>query len=563
MAREKKPRKKVIKSRKKVQKRVVKARKKTQKPKRQKVSRAAASSIRRKRTRAPRILKKEEKLSLGERLHHLLTETSVVVYAAKSGGDYGATYISDNVERLTGYSYRSFVRNSRFWIDHVHPDDLERVLKELPQIFADRYYEYEYRFKHKKGHYIWMHDEMKLICDAKGRPVEIVGYWTDVSRRREMEEKARLETERIRNFMESATEGFLLVDSRFNVLDVNHCLLDQFGLTIEEVRGKNVLDISTDLWESGRYEKYMEVLDTGKPCIFQDLITSEDLGSRHVNLVAFKVGEDIGMIVQDVSVQAKRQQKLLESEERLSSIYDSINAGIVIHDLDGAVISANGRACEILDLEEEEIIGADMKDLCSDIVNDKGEKIDMTDYLLGKTLQTSEPVRNRVVGLPSEDPIKRSWVLVNTEPVLDPETKKLEAVLCTFVDITEQKNIGDVLEESEERYRHLFENSPIGIGISAMDGKIVTANKAMLDIIGYTLDEARQINLADTYESVDDRRRLLQALNQYGRVTGYLVRLRRKDGTFYDAILNITRINLGGTDYYHTICQRAHLRKSK
>ncbi|MGD8979429.1 MAG: hypothetical protein PVH23_05120, partial [candidate division WOR-3 bacterium] len=64
------------------------------------------------------------------------------------------------------------------------------------------------------------------------------------------------------------------------------------------------------------------------------------------------------------------------------------------------------------------------------------------------------------------------------------------------------------------------------------------------------------INIADTYVSVDDRRRLLQALNQYGRVTDYRVRLKRKDGTPYDAILNISRVNIGGNDYYHTMCQR-------
>ena len=95
------------KGRKRAKKRVVKARKKTQKPKRKRVEKTAIKPTRHKRAKAPRILKKEEKLSLGERLHHLLTETSVVVYAAKPGGDYGAIFVSDNVERLTGYSYRS------------------------------------------------------------------------------------------------------------------------------------------------------------------------------------------------------------------------------------------------------------------------------------------------------------------------------------------------------------------------------------------------------------------------------------------------------------------------
>ena len=99
----KKTTRKAVKGRKRAKKRVVKARKKTQKPKRKRVEKTAIKPTRHKRAKAPRILKKEEKLSLGERLHHLLTEASVVVYAAKPGGDYGAIFVSDNVERLTGY----------------------------------------------------------------------------------------------------------------------------------------------------------------------------------------------------------------------------------------------------------------------------------------------------------------------------------------------------------------------------------------------------------------------------------------------------------------------------
>ncbi len=549
--RKKRIKKKTAKSRKPAKNRAIKARKKVQKSKKQAPKTVCTTCV-----KVPKTVKKEEKLSLGERLYYLLTETSVVVYAAKPSGDYGATFVSDNVKRMTGYSYRAFVRDPDFWLEHVHPDDRERVLNEIPKVFSDGYYEYEYRFKHKKGQYIWVHDEMRCICDSKGKPVEIVGYWTNVSRRKQMEEDIRQRMERIRDFMESATEGFVLMDSKFNVIDVNQYLLDQFDWKIEDARGMNVLDISTDLWESGRYEKYMEVLQTGKPCVFEDVIAPPQFGNKHLNMVAFRVGRDIGMIVQDVTEQKRHEQRLHETEERLRSLYDSIDAGIVIHDLDGIVVSANNRACEILDLTEEEMIGADLKELCKNIVDEKGNRIDPQNHPLTKTLNTTIPVRNQVVGT-NDDPFNRTWLLVNTEPVFDPETKKIDEVVCIFTDITEQKNIGDALEESEERYRHIFENSPIGIGISGMDGRVITANKAMLDLMGYTLDEVRGINLADTYVDVDDRRRLLQALNQYGRITDFRVRLKRKDGTSYDAILHISRINIGGKDYYHTMCQLA------
>jgi PAS domain S-box-containing protein len=555
MARKKHQKKKTARSRKKTARHVASIHKKGRKSIKKQPERTNLKATRVKRGKASITVKKDQSLAIRERLSHLLTETSVVVYASKPGGDYAATFISDNVKRLTGYSYRSFLREPSFWIDHVHPDDRERVLKEVPEIFRDRYYEYEYRFKHKNGHYIWVHDEMKLVYDDKGKPVEIVGYWTDVTKRRQMEEDIQRRLDRISNFMESATEGFVLVDSGFNVIDVNQYLLDQFGWKLEDARRTNVLDLSTDVWESGRYEKYMELLETGKPCFFDDVITPPELGEKHLNLIAFRVGEGIGLIVHDVTEQKRNEQRLLEMEEHFRSLYDSSNAGVIIHDVEGTIISVNRRACEILDLEEDELIGVDMNELCSNLVNDKGEKIEAANHPLTRTLQTATPVRNQTVGIPSSDPADRTWLLVNTEPVFDPETKKMEEVLCTFLDITEQKNIGDALEESEQRYRHIFENSPFGIGISGMDGKVITANKAMLDIIGYTLDEARAINIADIYVNVDDRRRMLQALNQYGRVTDYRIRLKRKDGTPYVALLSISRINIGGKDYYHTILQ--------
>jgi len=549
----KKAKKALKKSRKGTKKRTARSLKKAEKPKK--------TPVRPKKIVKPTPKKRE--ISLVERLQHLLTETSVVVYASKPAGDYGATFISDNVEKLCGYSYKSFLTKPSFWIDHVHPDDRERVLKEVPQVFEHGYYAYEYRFKHKSGKYIWMRDEMKLVCDDKGKPVEIVGYWIDISKRKKTEDALRVSTERLQRFMDSATEGFVLFDSKLNIIDVNRHLLEEFNLTKQEVVGMNFLDLSEGAYESGRYEQYLEVLETGKPIFFDDLVTPPHYGSRDVTARVFKVGDCLGMIVREVTEEKKSERKLRESEERFRSLFEAINAGVIFQDSDGNVVNANKQACEILDLDEDELTGKNLLELCSQAVDAQGNYVEDDKHPLTMTLQTGVPVRNRIVGIPSDDPGGRRWLLVNTEPIMDPYTSAVDEVLCTFVDITEQKNIEDALEESEERYRHIFEHCPIGIGISGVDGKVITANKAMLGIMGYSLDEVRRINIADTYVSVDDRRRLLQALNQYGRVTNYRVRLKRKDGTPYDAILNISRINIGGKDYYHTMCQKVTSKKTK
>ncbi len=135
------------------------------------------------------------------------------------------------------------------------------------------------------------------------------------------------------------------------------------------------------------------------------------------------------------------------------------------------------------------------------------------------------------------------------------------AVQATFIDITERKQMEEVLRESEEKYRHIFETSPMGIGLSTLDGKMATANKAMEDIMGYSAEELKKIGLVNTYENKEDRNALLKSLYQNGRVVDYPIRLKRKDGTPYDALLSMLLIDIGGKRFFHTICRDITERK--
>jgi len=133
----------------------------------------------------------QQVLVANERLQYLLSSTSAVIYTAKTSGDYGATFISENVTQMVGYEPREFLEESSFWIDHVHPEDVQRILTELPRITEQERHAYEYRFRRKDGTYIWMRDEMKLVRDEGGEPLEIIGYWADITERKRAEETIR------------------------------------------------------------------------------------------------------------------------------------------------------------------------------------------------------------------------------------------------------------------------------------------------------------------------------------------------------------------------------------
>jgi PAS domain S-box-containing protein len=110
-------------------------------------------------------------------------------------------------------------------------------------------------------------------------------------------------------------------------------------------------------------------------------------------------------------------------------------------------------------------------------------------------------------------------------------------------------------KQTEERYRHLYEQSPIGIGLASPDGRVVSGNKAMETIIGYSIEELREINIADLYENLEDRKALIEDVNRYGGVVNFPVRLKRKHGTPIDCLLTISQFHgLGGEDLLQTIC---------
>jgi diguanylate cyclase (GGDEF)-like protein/PAS domain S-box-containing protein len=125
------------------------------------------------------------------RLEYLLSATPSVIYTSKAEGDYATTFISDNIREQLGHDPRDFINNPGFWAEGIHPEDRERVLNELSELFEKGEYVHEYRFRHKDGSYRWLHDKLRLVKDDEGNPHEIVGSWIDITGRVQLEEELR------------------------------------------------------------------------------------------------------------------------------------------------------------------------------------------------------------------------------------------------------------------------------------------------------------------------------------------------------------------------------------
>jgi PAS domain S-box-containing protein len=132
----------------------------------------------------------EEIRASKERLDYVVSSNPAVIYTGKPRADYSdynIAYMSDRVVEMLGFEPRQFIGHPEFWDGHVHPDDLRRYPMEVPELWKKGQYSFEYRFLHKDEAYRWIREEAKVIRDADGKPVEVMGYWTDVTERKRLE----------------------------------------------------------------------------------------------------------------------------------------------------------------------------------------------------------------------------------------------------------------------------------------------------------------------------------------------------------------------------------------
>ncbi|MBW1772775.1 MAG: PAS domain S-box protein [Deltaproteobacteria bacterium] len=148
-----------------------------------------------------------------------------------------------------------------------------------------------------------------------------------------------------------------------------------------------------------------------------------------------------------------------------------------------------------------------------------------------------------------------TWRQAFSFPMLDQNGKAIGAVEY-IQNITARKKAEEALKESEQKYRALFKNAPVGIGIVDDRGDIIDFNDSILRPGGYNRRDAANIgNVSELYRSPGERTVISELARKQGFVDNYEIQLRRKDGTFYDALLSLRAIKIQGKMCWQSIAQ--------
>src|SRR5262245_18259812 len=138
------------------------------------------------------------------RAQYLLARSRAVIYAFKAAGNYWPTFISQNIKELLGYEREEYLESPDFRRSRVHAGDLARIETDYTQMFEQGHVYNEYRFRKKDGNYCWISDDLQMIRNGAGEPIEIVGAWNDITARKQLSEVLVAAQDRLVRLLASA-----------------------------------------------------------------------------------------------------------------------------------------------------------------------------------------------------------------------------------------------------------------------------------------------------------------------------------------------------------------------
>ena len=239
-----------------------------------------------------------------------------------------------------------------------------------------------------------------------------------------------------------------------------------------------------------------------------------------------KPDQVIGILI-DIDRQKASDNVLFEYEDKLKTLFDNLVIGIYQTAPDGTIMEVNPALCAMLGYSSAE----ELKKI--NLENEFYAKYDRQDFLIeinkkgiieGKRSQWTKKDGSKIYVSESARTIRNL-------------SGDILYYLGTVEDISERQRAEELIQESEERYRSLYNSMVDGVVVTDLEGKIIECNPSYLKMLGnYSLDEIRQL----TYQQLTPEKWhkfetevIIPQIFNVGYSDEYEKEYIHKDGTYF------------------------------
>ncbi len=335
------------------------------------------------------------------------------------------------------------------------------------------------------------------------------------------------------SIVETVREPLLVLDADLKIISANRNFYRTFEVTPDETIRSFIYDIGNKQWDIPKLRELLETILPEKATFDNYEVEHKfaTIGKRIMLLNARKIKRVFGkeriilLAIEDIT----ERRKLEEAHENLAAIVESAYDAIICKNLEGIIVSWNRGAEIAYGYNAEEVIGKSIS-----LLMPPGQPDEYKESL--KERSSGELIKNYETQRMRKD--SKIVDVSLTISQLKGTSGEITGYSIIARDITERKQLEDLLQESEERYRRLFETASDGIVLlEKREGKITHANPATEKMLGYTTKESLGNKLHDIGVMLDmgDFQTTMQNLNKIGIINYDDVPVTTKSGQHIDA----------------------------
>ncbi|NYF78836.1 PAS domain-containing protein [Granulicella arctica] len=337
----------------------------------------------------------------------------------------------------------------------VHPDDLHAIHACIRQaIDTNTNTTVDYRITIPSGDILWLENRTLPIINQDGVATTLRGMTTDITVRKQNEEKLASSEARYRVLTELNPQAIWMGAPDGSIIYANQGFLDYIGKTLEGLVGLGWLEAFDPTDHERVVEAWTHSIATGTEyAIEAHLIRAKDKVARWWSLRGLPVRDDSGAIlhwlgvaydVHDNKTTADTLRQKQEETERqraeLETVYRTAPVGLGLFDpVEYRYLRLNDRLAEIIGLPPERILGRTITEVAPTSVKEVFDQV----------VATREMQRRLIDGEFPSRPGEKHFFNVNYAPVFAPDGS-IQAIATATLDITHQKKAESALIQSEK-----------------------------------------------------------------------------------------------------------------
>ncbi|MCK5402597.1 PAS domain S-box protein, partial [Candidatus Bathyarchaeota archaeon] len=424
---------------------------------------------------------REAHISLEDKLRNILEKANdCIIFLDKAG-----RIIDVNRKTLDVFGYSKGEVLGKHFTDLkvLSIKDMPKVMGKFSKILGGKEATLELSIKNKQGRQMLLECSGSIIrTDGKFDGIMIIVR--DVTERDQMQNSLQQSEGRYRHLVESIKDVLYSLDTYGNITSVNKAVKTLLGLEPKELIGKNILEFipKEDLPKVKTLMK--QNLNAGSD-ITEIRIIDKNGRLREVEFSStpiIKDGKVVGTqgLVRDITKRKKIKEELRLSQERFKILFEYAPDAFYLSDLQGNFIDGNRVTEKLFGYKKKELIG---KNFIKLKLISRQDMVKITEILTLNEL--GKPTGPDEFTLYRKDK-KQLVVEMSTFPA---KIEGKTVVLGIAHDITKRKNNEKALQDSEEKYRNLFELAPDGIATFNRWGTLQSVNPAFGRLTGFSSDE--------------------------------------------------------------------------